>query len=241
MCVADISETFTGTFEEYGHILETLEHWKDEYGRQGQLEAIRQHAFCLTLRYTGQRLSDVSMFGPQSLVEEKGKWFLWLTQIKTGKFVKIPVPVKLVERLQALPLRGELQQPLVVKTNKRTIDFGAQFWFWSGKGDIQNNAKAWSDAIASVLKRCESEFGKFRYHSTPHTFRHFFAITMLSNGATMEQVAKWLGHSSPIITARHYSHANADWHTNSHAAYMKILDAIEGAPRQAKVVQIGAR
>jgi integrase len=229
---ADVSQKYAWTLEEYERILQTLEHWTDEYGREGQPEAIRQHAYFLTLRYTGQRISDVSMLGPDNLTEEKGNWFLSLIQVKTGNFVKIPVPVKLVQRLQSLPLRGETKEPHNLKTGTRTVNCGTKFWFWSAQSDPYNNSKEWGEHIAAVLKQTQLNFGKFAHTSSAHTARHFFAITMLSAGVPIEQVAKWLGHSSPLITARHYSHANADWHQNSHAAYMKALNAIEPTPEK---------
>lgn len=74
--------------------------------RAAGLKAIRQIAYCLVLRYSGQRISDVSMLGPDNLIDDNGNWFISLTQVKTGSFVKIPVPGRLAQRLQALPLRG---------------------------------------------------------------------------------------------------------------------------------------
>jgi integrase len=178
------------------------------------------------------------MLGPNNLTEENGRWFISLVQVKTGQFTEIPVPVNLVQTLQALPLRGELEQPFVVKTSKRTIEYGTKFWFWSGQADPFNNSKEWGEHIAAVLKQTQVVFGKFAHKSSAHTARHFFATTMLSAGVAIEQVAKWLGHSSPIITAKHYSHANSDWHMNSHASYMAALDRIEGTKPKAKVIRM---
>jgi len=101
---------------------------------------------------------------------------------------------------------------------------------------VESNSKNWSDDIVGVLKKTQNDFGNFKHHSTPHTFRHFFAITMLQPGVAIEQVSKWLGHSSPLITARHYSHANSDWYTNSHAVYMNALKKIDPAP--GKIVEM---
>jgi integrase len=230
----DVSQKFAWDMQEYENILKTLEKWTDEYGRTGTVEAIRQHAYFLCLRYTGQRLSDVAMLGPDNIVNDGGKWFIALTQVKTGNFVKIPIQEALVRRLQALPLRGELAEPYSMKTNRRTYIYGTKFWFWSGESTTYNNAKEWGENIAAVLKRTEATFGKFKHKSTPHTARHFFAITMLAAGVPIEMVAKWLGHSSPLITARHYSHANSVFNDASHDAYSKAMEKIEGrAPKPA--------
>jgi integrase len=39
-----------------------------------------------------------------------------------------------------------------------------------------------------------------------HDLRHFFASALISNGASVKQVQMCLGHSSPMITLRVYSH-----------------------------------
>jgi len=247
----DVKKKVAWTLAEYGNIVKTLETWKDEYGRTNTPKAKMQHAFALCLRYTGQRISDVSMFGPDNIVSEVGDGgetmhFMELTQIKTGQEVKIPVPGKLVDLLRALRLRGELPEPFVYHTNNRTITYGTKFWFWTGQSDVEGNAKAWSDDITRVLVRAQQgPFKPFKHHSTPHTFRHFFAITMLASGkARIEDVSRWLGHSSIRITEKHYGHANADLNKRSHAVYLEALATLEGKtpktkpPKAAKIVRM---
>lgn len=36
--------------------------------------------------------------------------------------------------------------------------------------------------------------------------RHFAASVLISGGASVKQVQKWLGHSSAVITLQTYSH-----------------------------------
>jgi integrase len=237
----DVVQKIAWTKSEYERIVRHFEEWKDEYGRVGSPGAIRQSVFFLTLRYTGQRISDVGMLGPDNLVQDRGNWFISLRQIKTGASIRVPVPVHLVEKLQALPIRAELDLPYRLKTNNRTIQYGSSFWFWTGESDPYNHARVWSDHICSVLADCEKTTGKFHCHSTAHTARHFFAISNLNAGVPIERVAKWLGHSTSEITSRHYSGANSDWHQDSHAAYMKALDQIEGTKPKGKVVRMRAK
>lgn len=240
----DVAPKYAWTMEEYQRILESLELWEDEYGRVGTPEAIRQHVFFLALRYTGQRVSDITMIGPDSLVQDDGIWFVQLTQVKTGSTVKIPVPVDLVKQLQALPLLAELDTPYILKVSKRTIEYGTKFWFWTGESLPESATKRWSIKMTNMLRRCEKQNVKFKHKSSAHTTRHFFAITMLNAGTPIERVARWLGHSTPIITAKHYGHANADYHKASHQDYMAALAKIEGTPvkakeRKLKLVKIG--
>ena len=92
------------------------------------------------------------MLNEDSLILEKENWFVALTQIKTGEYVKIPVPAKLVERLRALPFRGELEERFVLKTKKRSIRYGRKFFFWSGQSSLENNSKEWGEHIAAVIR-----------------------------------------------------------------------------------------
>jgi integrase len=239
VATVDVQRKVAWTMDEYANISTTLENWKDEYGRTGSEKAIMQHAFCVCLRYTGQRISDVSMLGPDNLFNHDQQYFINLTQIKTGTNVTIPIPDKLAEMLLALPLRGETEEPFTLKTNNRTIKYGTKFWFWTSKCEVDSNIKHWSDDIARVLAVTERDFGKFKHHSTPHTFRHFFAITMLNSGeADIRQVQQSLAHSSQEITERHYAHANADTRRKSALAYKKALAAIEGKPKAQKVLKM---
>ena len=67
----DVPKKYAWTMDEYENIiLPTLEFWHDEHGRTGEYESVRQMAYCLVLRHTGQRISDVSMIGPSNLVED---------------------------------------------------------------------------------------------------------------------------------------------------------------------------
>jgi len=120
----DVKKKVAWTLAEYGNIVKTLETWKDEYGRTNTPRAKMQHTFALCLRYTGQRISDVSMFGPHNIINEiddggETMHFMELTQIKTGQQVKILVPSKLAGLLRALPLRGQLPEAFVYNTNNR--------------------------------------------------------------------------------------------------------------------------
>ncbi len=236
---ARVAQKIAFTMDEYSNIVKTADAWTDRYYKTNR-RAGRLRAFTLALRYLGQRLSDTAMLGPDNLIKDGGNWFVVLTQIKTGNGVKIPVPVELVERLNALPILGATKEPFVLHRANYSIDYGTQFWFWTAdipeganaekiNQVVESLAKNWSDDITALLAKTEKAYSKFKHHATPHTFRHFFAITMLRAGVPIEQVSKWLGHSSPLVTARHYSNANSDWHDNSHRVYMDALKALEPA------------
>jgi integrase len=106
--------------------------------------------------------------------------------------------------LRALPIYGVLKSPFVLPRRRWTITYGTQLWFWSAEipegADqrrinqvVESVAKNWSDDLRVVLERTEKEHGKFEHHSTPHSFRHCFAISTLNKGMTTAKVAKYLG------------------------------------------------
>jgi integrase len=230
----DVTPKFPFTVDEYNRLMDSFELWTDEYDRIDTPKSKMVQAYAYCLRYLGQRLSDTAMLGPANIIEEQGRLFIGLTQIKTGKYVKIPVSESLVNRLRSLPFRGELKEAFVLKLKRWTITYPAQgYWFWTGECGLENNSNSWSMDIGRVINHCQKEHGKFRHYSTPHTFRHFFAISMLNQGVKMERVSEWLGHSSVLITKKHYGHANKDWHDASHDEYMRALEAIEGQPKKA--------
>jgi integrase len=41
---------------------------------------------------------------------------------------------------------------------------------------------------------------------SPHSLRHYFGSSLISQGVSVVAVARWLGHSSPEITRRVYSY-----------------------------------
>lgn len=221
------------TLDEYSRIEQFFREWPDERGNIGNPKAVMQYAFAMMLRYSGQRISDVAMLGPDNIVSSDGNYFLEVQQIKTGQHVKIPLLAREVTMLRRLPLRGTTAAPFVYRSNNRLIRYGTEFWFWTGTSDVEGNAKNWSDDINRVLKRYQSVKGKFAHPATAHTFRHFFAIQMLTDGVRIETVSRWLGHSSPLVTMRHYGHANADMHAASHQEYERAMQAL--ARREKKV------
>jgi integrase len=233
-----VSKKVAWTMDEYKKIVDTFLLWEDEYGRMDTPKAKMVNAFALALRYTGQRLSDVAMLGPSNIVETNGKFFIELTQIKTGENVLIPVPAELVETLKALPFRGVRSEPFILKCQGWTNTYPAQgYWFWTGVSDLAGNANNWSMDVKRVLDKCEEINGKFKHVASAHTFRHFFAIQMISNGVSMEQVSRWLGHSDVKITRKHYSNANDDYNNAAYDAYMAAMERMEPKPKKtAKVL-----
>jgi len=211
--------------------------WEDEYGRMDTEKSRMVTAFAYTLRDIGQRISDVAMLGPHNIVEDDGEFFIALTQIKTGKSVKVPVDRETVDRLRNLPRRGLLFKPFV--HGRITYPAGA-YWFWTGKADLTVNSNAWSMDIGRVLDKAAEDYRReaesnpevrahklFKTHFTAHSFRHYFSISALSTGlVTIDMLAEWLG-DDPKTVKKYYGHANKDYHDESARKAKKVRDAIK--------------
>ena len=61
----------------------------------------------------------------------------------------------------------------------------------------------------------------------PHQLRHFYASIMLADGASIIELAEYLGHHDPAVTLRIYGHLQP----NSHDKARKIIDARMFRPR----------
>jgi integrase len=100
---------------EWERIRIVLDEWHDRYYKSNPGRKERLKAFVYALRWFGQRLSDTTMLGPHSIsVDDDGKRFIELTQIKTGSAVKIPLPDDLHDMLVSLPILGQTSDLLSI-------------------------------------------------------------------------------------------------------------------------------
>ncbi len=216
---------------EWERIQSVLDGWQDRYYKSNPSRKERLKAFVYCLRWLGQRLSDTTLLGPHSIKQTKKGRYIALTQIKTGSEVMVPLPADICEMLMALPILGETKQPVILERSAWRVVSGTQFWFWTAQVDgadsdtlnqiVESAAKNWSDEVVAVLRETEKQFGKFAHHSTPHSFRHSFAIYFLNHGVSIEKVAGWMGDTVEVVQ-RHYFGENADWHDKSHDDFMEV-------------------
>lgn len=229
------------TEQELSRIMDTFELWEDEYGHIDTQKARMVTAFAYTLRDIGQRISDVAMLGPHNIEQDGEDFFISLTQIKTGKSVKVPIERETVERLGKLPFRGVTLQPFIHKSTHGSITYPAGgYWFWTGKADLTANSNAWSMDMGRVLDKAYADYHQeaaskssvralklFKTRFTAHSFRHYFAISALSTGeVSLEMVAEWLGDDVKTVK-KYYGHANKDYHDESARKAKKVRDALK--------------
>ncbi len=142
----------------------------------GHENRARIRAFILALQYTGLRIGDVVGLKKEHL---KGDRIFLRTQ-KTGTKAYVPIPDVLVTALNG-------------------TESASEYFFWTGNGLQKSAVSDWQRAMRRI-------FALAKVEGHPHMFRHTFATTLLTKGVPIEDVAILLGHSTPLITAKYYSH-----------------------------------
>jgi integrase/recombinase XerD len=134
----------------------------------------RLRALILLLRHSGLRIGDAVGLGRDRVAG--GTLFLY-TQ-KTGTPVRIPLPAKVSEALDALP-QGE-------------------FFFWSGNGHLKSAIEDCRRSFRGLADLAHVKNAHF------HRLRDSFAIGLLEKGVSIESVSVLLGHSDLKVTLKHY-------------------------------------
>jgi integrase/recombinase XerD len=134
-------------------------------------------ALILVMRYSGLRISDATTLAVESV---KGKR-IRLYQAKTGEYVYVPIPARVVKALNAI--KPKPPRP---------------YFFWTGHSKVQSVVSNWRAKMADVFKAAGIENG----HS--HRLRDSFAVSLLEAGVSLENVSVLLGHKSIRVTEKHY-------------------------------------
>ena len=88
-----------------------------------------------------------------------------------------------------------------VREYQKTDQIVSEWLFHNSRGERLNQT-----TINRVFKLCCPE----RYHITPHTLRHFYAMNAVSSGIfTIPEIANQMGHSS-IRTTMRYMNPNLE-------------------------------
>lgn len=145
----------------------------------------RAVAFLLVMLYTGIRISDATMLSRSSVDLETGRMIIVPRKSKRrGRALSLQLQPEVVEALQALP-PGE----------------GSPGYFF-----LQSRAVRVVHAIENnrAMIRKVFKIAGIEGH-TPHHFRDTFAKAFLMSGGSMRDLQIALGHSSIMITERHYA------------------------------------
>jgi integrase len=146
----------------------------------------RVRAIIQLMRWTGLANRDAACLRKSELVmdHKRKKAHAITSRQKTGVHVRVGLPWDVAKEIQAA-------------ANKE-----GEYLFYSGKATPTNFAKvqgqhiSWAFARGGV--RCQG-------HMVSHRLRDTFACHALSKGVPMEEVSRFLGHTSITTTEKHYS------------------------------------
>jgi integrase/recombinase XerD len=155
--------------------------------RQGFMDAARRatpeiETFCLTLAYTGARISEVLALIPlridmaaNAIVIES------LKKRKRGIYRAVPVPSDLLIRLDEVHKIGQL---------RCNVEFHhARIWSWS-------RTTAWS-RVKTIMRAA----GIVEGPAMPKALRHAFGVGGTQSGIPLNVIQRWLGHADIETTA----------------------------------------
>jgi len=149
------------------------------------LEAANRHpraevrTLCLTLAYTGCRISEALALAAASIESEAG-YIAIRTLKKRSKAIfvrEIPVPANLLNALEDAHHVSNMQR--------------------NGKLWTIGRCRAWQ-LVKSVMAQAGIVPG---IHATPKGLRHGFGLHAIRSGVPLNLVQRWLGHASMTTTA----------------------------------------
>lgn len=135
------------------------------------------YAFILVLRYTGLRISDVSLLKDTHFDGAR----IFLRQAKTKEPIWIPIPSLVQDSLKAIKTRGGY---LFLRAESTRLETVTDLW----RRQLNRNFKT-----AGIV------------NGHAHRFRDTAACSWLLSGVDLETVSTLLGHTSIRITEKHYA------------------------------------
>jgi integrase len=136
-------------------------------------------ALCLTLAYTGCRISEALALTPSAITADEGAIILRSLKRRNGAvaYREVPVPATLLSLLE---------ETFGLRARAAT----ARLWPLS-------RSRAWF-----LIKRVMADAGIAPgIHATPKGLRHGFGLHAVRSGVPLNLVQRWLGHASMTTTA----------------------------------------
>jgi site-specific recombinase XerD len=143
-----------------------------------------QALFCLTLAWTGARVSEVLALTPSSFQTERGVVAIRTLKRREHYMREMPIPPELMNALD-----HEFDLSTAQRDPRSTDD---HLWPW-------HRATAWR-----IIKKIMRLLGIKGRQACPKGLRHAFGVGSLQSGVPLNLVQRWLGHSR-ISTAAIYA------------------------------------
>ena len=197
---AEQDETLPFTREQYEALLEAT-YYYDSRGKErngATTNSRRVRAYLKLLRWSGLRAGDAACL-PKTKLRDDDSLFLYQAKVK-GKAsapVYVLLPPDVADELRNVPPGSATDR---------------NYFFWSSQSKRKSEVSNWQKIFAKVLSTARVRFPKLflerggqpkRAHL--HMLRDTFAVEYLLAGMPLEEVSRLLGHSSVLITQKHYA------------------------------------
>jgi len=193
-------ETLPFTRDQYEALIEAT-YYYDSRGKERNGETTnsrRVRAYLKLLRWSGLRAGDAACLG-KSKLRDDDSLFLYQAKVKgkASAAVYVLLPPDIAQELRSVP-------PSSV-TNPN-------YFFWSGRSKRKSEVSNWEKIFARVLATAREKYPMLFLERSGqpkpahlHMLRDTFAVEYLLAGMSLEEVSRLLGHSSVLITQKHYA------------------------------------
>ena len=152
----------------------------------------RYRAYCTVVYQCGLRLSEALCIKPKHINGER--LVIYIPKTKNRKAREVPITPRLLERLRKFWASHRNEAWLFPGVGRGRKSSGLSL-----SQAMHRSAHAMTSAsVWAAIKVATAECGLSRTHDhiSTHTLRHSFATHMLEGGASVRQVAAYLGHST---------------------------------------------
>ena len=155
-------------------------------------------AFCLTLLFTGCRLSEARELTQQSLQAQEQLLSIRSLKKRDQHHIReIPIPTALCQCLNDLAARPEdVHASVQLERTPQTQDNRSP-WLWQSPDGEQVSRNAAYRWIKEVMAQADIHGPQ----ACPKGLRHGFAVHAISCGIQLNMVQKWMGHADISTTA----------------------------------------
>lgn len=193
-------ETQPFTREQYDALVEATYCYdsRDSKGNGDTVSSRRARAYLKLLRWSGLRAGDAACLSRDKLRDDDS---IVLYQKKVKGKASSPVygllPHDVAEELRSVPPSAYTH---------------SNHFFWSGRSKRKSEVSNWIKIFGKILGKASEKHPKLFQESDGqpkpahlHMFRDTFAVEYLLAGMPLEEVSRLLGHSSVLITQKHYA------------------------------------
>lgn len=193
-------ETLPFTRKQYDALIEATYFYdgRDNTNAGDTINSRRARAYLKLLRWSGLRAGDAACLSRDKLRDDDS---LFLYQKKVKGKASSPVYC-LLPRDVAQELRNVPASPYT----------HANYFFWSGRSKRKSEVSNWIKIFQKILVTASERHPELFKESDGqpkaahlHMLRDTFAVEYLLAGMPLEEVSRLLGHSSVLITQKHYA------------------------------------